>query len=190
MPLTRSENMSRIRARDTEPEVALRKALWARGIRYRANYRTPGGKADLAIPGRKFAVFVDGCFWHGCPEHFVRPRSSKAFWDNKLRENVDRDRRQTRKLLEQGWTCVRVWEHELRESLDAVVSLVLRELGCGGAGHWPDWRVVKVEFLDTAGEFESRSLEELVGPGRRAEQGPRVTLKEGRVVRQSVSSGY
>src|SRR4051812_22667472 len=117
MPLTRSENMARIRAGDTQPEVQLRCALWKRGLRYRVNYRTPGGRADLALPGRKVAIFVDGCFWHGCPEHYVRPRSPSAFWERKLLENVSRDRRQTQQLLDAEWIPIRLWEHEVREDL-------------------------------------------------------------------------
>ena len=93
MALTRSQNMSRIRGSDTRPEMVVRRALWSRGHRYRAGYKTPGGKADVAFPGKKIAVFIDGCFWHGCPAHYVRPRSREDFWSAKLLENVQRDRR-------------------------------------------------------------------------------------------------
>src|SRR4051794_9890751 len=118
MPLTRSENMARIRAVDTEPEIQLRCELWRRGVRYRVEYRTPGGRADIALPARKIAIFIDGCFWHGCPEHYVRPRGPSEFWDRKLLENVTRDRRQTKGLLHAGWTPIRLWEHEVREDIE------------------------------------------------------------------------
>lgn len=98
MPLTRSENMARIRGKDTAPELVIRRGLWKAGIRYRLQTKTPGGKADFVVPARKLALFVDGCFWHGCPEHYVRPRTSNPFLDSKLRENVDRDRRQSEQL--------------------------------------------------------------------------------------------
>lgn len=91
--LTRSEQMSRIRGRDTKPEVSLRRLLWSRGCRYRVHFKTPAGRADLAFVGKKVAIFVDGCFWHGCPEHSVAPRSSRPFWEGKLRANVHRDQR-------------------------------------------------------------------------------------------------
>src|SRR5262245_41107618 len=100
--------MSRIRGKDTAPELALRHALWHRGLRYRKSVRVLGVRPDLTFLRAKLAVFVDGCFWHGCPEHYVRPRSeSRAFWASKLRNNTDRDERQTRALEEQGWTVVR-----------------------------------------------------------------------------------
>src|SRR4051794_31349953 len=104
--------MSRIRGANTTPELIVRRGLWKCGLRYRLHAKTPGGKADIVVPSAKFALFIDGCFWHGCPEHYVRPGSRNEFWDAKLRENVDRDRRQTLKLDAEGWTVVRVWEHE------------------------------------------------------------------------------
>jgi DNA mismatch endonuclease (patch repair protein) len=176
--------MARIPGRDTTPEIIVRKLLWCRGVRYRIGFRTPGGRADFALPGRRFAVFIDGCFWHGCPEHYVRPRSSKPFWDHKLLENLDRDRRQTQGLLDAGWTCVRVWEHEVREAPEAVAALVLDQLEGGGRGRWPNWRVARVEFLDTRGDLERRHLEALLGEGWRQEEGPRTTAKVGRVSRK------
>ena len=71
------------------------------------------------------AVFVDGCFWHGCPDHYVRPRTKNEFWDAKLKENVDRDRRQTVELTQLGWRVVRVWEHQVWEELDDTVEAIV-----------------------------------------------------------------
>ena len=105
----RSRMMSRIRGRNTRPERRLRQALWAAGLRYRKHAKTPVGRPDLVFVGPRVAVFVDGCFWHGCPRHYVRPRSRTDFWSRKLRENVDRDRRQTLELHVRGWTVVRIW---------------------------------------------------------------------------------
>lgn len=108
----RSFCMSRIRGRDTTPEVLLRKALWARGLRYRLKTRLPG-KPDLVFPRFHTVVFVDGCFWHSCPQHRVMPRKRRNFWERKLAANVQRDRSVTKALRAAGWQVVRVWEHEV-----------------------------------------------------------------------------
>lgn len=124
MALSRSQQMSRIRGRNTGPELALRKALWAAGMRYRLHVRTPHGRPDIVFPGRTVAVFIDGCFWHGCPLHYVRPRSREAFWATKLHQNIQRDRRQTAGLESAGWRVVRVWEHEVADDIGAAVLLI------------------------------------------------------------------
>ena len=111
-PLTRSEIMSRVGQRDTGPELELRRLLWDSGMRYRVNLRVEGIRVDIAFPRRRLAVFVDGCFWHCCPVHGSAPKNNAGYWTNKLRENRDRDRRQTRVLEDAGWTVVRLWEHE------------------------------------------------------------------------------
>lgn len=87
--------MARIRGKDTGPEVALRRALWQAGLRYRLGMRVEGTRPDLTFPRARLVVFVDGCFWHGCPLHYVRPRTKEEFWALKLAVNTDRDRRQT-----------------------------------------------------------------------------------------------
>jgi len=110
-----SERMKRVRRRDTAPELALRRELWSRGLRYRVDRRVLKGlrrKADVAFVGRRVAVFVDGCFWHSCPEHATTPKSNHEFWVQKLARNVERDRETDVRLRELGWTVVRVWEHE------------------------------------------------------------------------------
>lgn len=173
--------MARIKGKDTEPELIVRRALRAAGLRYRLQVKTPGGKADLVIAKSKVALFVDGCFWHGCPEHYVRPRTSKAFWDTKLRENVDRDRRQTLALDAEGWLVVRVWEHELREDPARVAKAIVASLGKRPRPR-PHWRVVKVTWLDPVAGLERRQLEELRdGEKRQLEERVRSTRKVGRV---------
>jgi len=113
-PQRRSANMSRIRSRNTKPELLLRRALWASGCRgYRVHPSGVEGKPDLAFIGAKVAVFVDGCFWHGCPACFVAPSSNQAYWEPKIRTNRERDERVTASLTAAGWTVVRTWEHEL-----------------------------------------------------------------------------
>jgi DNA mismatch endonuclease (patch repair protein) len=153
--------MSRIRGRNTSPERLLRKLLWKEGLRYRLQLRTLGCRPDLVIPAARVVVFIDGCFWHGCPEHYVRPRSRNAFWDSKLTENVARDRRQTLALDAAGWRVIRIWEHELLEAPERVAKRVLSGMKRGTRTTPLSMRVVRVEVLDAAQNLERRFLEEL-----------------------------
>ncbi len=111
--MTRSENMSRIRSTNTKPELLLRKALWARGLRYRVHSDLPG-RPDLVFSQARAVVFVDGCFWHGCPLHYSAPKTRWDFWKDKLRRNVLRDMEVDDELSAMGWKIVRIWEHELK----------------------------------------------------------------------------
>jgi DNA mismatch endonuclease, patch repair protein len=111
-PEQRSYCMSRIRGANTAPEVAFRKALWSLGFRYRISNRMPG-RPDILFRRARIAVFVDGCFWHGCKVHFVMPRTRRTFWKKKIESNISRDRRVRRQLRQSGWRVVRVWEHEI-----------------------------------------------------------------------------
>lgn len=166
MPRTRSEQMSRIKARNTEPERVLRKLLWSRGARYRLHARTPAGRPDLVFSGSRVAVFIDGCFWHGCPEHYVRPRSSEAFWADKLGTNVRRDINQTRMLEDLGWRVCRVWEHEVFEDPAQVARAVERAIGSVRWRPPESWRLQRITPLDPAGARERRHLRELRGRSR------------------------
>ncbi|MGY1771939.1 very short patch repair endonuclease [Blastococcus sp. SYSU D00813] len=107
-----SRQMQRMPRRDTKPEVALRKELHARGLRFRKQFPSLPGRPDLAFTRARLAVFVDGCFWHSCPLHATRPKNNAAWWETKLAANVARDRRQDQELVDAGWTVVRIWEHE------------------------------------------------------------------------------
>lgn|SRR5882724_5292020 len=111
---TRSYVMSRIRGRDTKAEMRLRRELWARGVR---GYRTHGsvpGRPDIVWSGVRVAVFVDGCFWHGCPScRIPTPALRRDYWGPKLRRNRMRDRLVVRELRRLGWTVVRLWEHQV-----------------------------------------------------------------------------
>ncbi len=103
------------RSVDTRPELALRSALHRRGLRFRKHVSPVPGlrcKADIVFPAARIAVFVDGCFWHGCELHGAIPRANAAYWRQKLGANVERDRRNDRALGEAGWNVIRVWEHE------------------------------------------------------------------------------
>lgn len=164
MALTRSQQMARIRDQHTKPEVFLRRALWHRGARYRLHYKTPVGRPDIVFPGPRLAVFIDGCQWHGCPEHYVRPRSRNAFWAEKLRTNVERDQRQTRALEEAGWRVLRFWEHAVHEQLDEVADLVIAVRDGQAVTTEADWRVIGVDVLDPATDLEVRHLRSLRDP--------------------------
>ena len=119
--------MARIRDRDTKPEIVLRRLLWARGHRYRLQYRTPSGRPDLTFPGKRICVFIDGCFWHGCPRGYRRPKSNRKFWDTKVDYNRKKDRRFTRQLRAKGWSVCRIWKCRLKKP-DSVIRRVRRML--------------------------------------------------------------
>lgn len=116
----RSYCMSRIRGKNTKPEVLLRKSLWNKGLRYRLNYKVTG-RPDLVFPGRKVVVFVDGCFWHRCPDHYIPPKNRAEFWEAKIQSNVARDKRNNILLESAGWTVIRLWEHEIKEDIRACI---------------------------------------------------------------------
>lgn len=110
-----SLRMSRQRRRDTDAEMALRRLLHARGLRYRVHRALPGmprRQADLMFPSQRVVVFVDGCFWHGCPKHKTEPKKNGTWWAAKLARNVERDQETDVYLRDLGWTVLRIWEHE------------------------------------------------------------------------------
>lgn len=117
----RSRIMSAIHSKDTIPELTLRKALWVEGYRFRIQYGKE--KIDIAFPAKKVAVFVDGCFWHGCPIHYRPVGTNVAYWNKKLENNKIRDKKKTVQLEAQGWTVLRFWEHELSE-IETVVKKI------------------------------------------------------------------
>jgi len=126
-PAQRSRCMSKIRGKNTKPELILRRALWRKGYRYRIHYPIEG-KPDIVFPGKKVAVFIDGCFWHGCPLHGKKPTNNSDFWRKKIERNIRRDLDVNIALREQHWTVVRVWEHEVADNLDAAVSEIVTVL--------------------------------------------------------------
>lgn len=166
--------MARIKGRDTKPETRLRRALWQRGLRYRLDARVPVGKPDIVFPGQRLVVFVDGCFWHGCPLHYVRPRSRCDFWAEKLRANVERDRRHTETLEAAGFAVLRLWEHDVEDALERATDTVEQALRHGRFATGPAWRVVRVDLIDESRDWERRFLEDLRDPTlARTEDGPR-----------------
>ncbi|HEY6495339.1 MAG TPA: very short patch repair endonuclease [Trebonia sp.] len=128
--LGRAANMRGNRRTDTKPELALRTALHAMGYRYRKDMRLDlplrRVRPDIAFTSRRVAVFVDGCFWHACPEHGSKPKNNEWYWSPKLAKNVERDRAADEALAQAGWTVVRLWEHV---PLADAVALVIGAVG-------------------------------------------------------------
>ncbi|MGW6704687.1 very short patch repair endonuclease [Streptomyces sp. NPDC054956] len=123
-----SARMRRQASRDTKPEMAVRRLLHASGARYRLQCKVPGMSrrtVDIAFQRRRVAVFIDGCFWHGCPQHATSPKANSEWWRTKLDRNRERDVETNTRLEEEGWLVLRFWEHE---SPDDVVVRILAAL--------------------------------------------------------------
>lgn len=124
-PEQRKKNMSAIKGKNTKPEIKIRKLLWENGIRgYRIHYDLPG-KPDITFTKYKIAIFIDGCYWHKCPECFREPKTNTEFWMKKINGNVERDQKITKELEDSGWTVLRFWEHEVRKDTENIISIIL-----------------------------------------------------------------
>lgn len=126
-----TRKMSTLARSDTKPELALRRELHRRGFRFRVQMKVPNNRRrtiDIAFTRARLAVYVDGCFWHGCPEHHVAPRANAEWWVWKVERNRARDRDTDARLLEIGWTPLRIWEHEHIESAAQRVEDAYRAL--------------------------------------------------------------
>lgn len=122
--------MRRQRGRDTKPELALRRELWRRGLRYRVDVSPIRGsrrRADLVFTRARVVVYVDGCFWHSCPTHATVSKANREWWAAKLAANVARDRDTDALLEEAGWQVVRIWEHEEPASAADCVQRAIRQ---------------------------------------------------------------
>lgn len=122
-----SSQMSRMPRSSTKPELALRRALHAHGVRFRLHRRDLPGTPDIVLPGARIAVFVDGCFWHGCTEHGTLPKNNRSWWAAKLAANRERDRRKDAELAVLGWAPVHLWEHTPVDEMVEVVLALRRE---------------------------------------------------------------
>lgn len=136
-----SARMRRQPRRDTEPELAVRRLLHADGFRFRLCVPVPGlprRTIDIAFPASKVAIFIDGCFWHGCPEHPSAPTANAAWWAAKIAKNRTRDIATTAHLQQLGWTVVRVWEHEAsRDAVGKIEMIVLSRRAGSSSVHAP-----------------------------------------------------
>jgi DNA mismatch endonuclease (patch repair protein) len=118
------------RSRDTKPELALRKAMHSLGLRYRVAARPlPNIRrtADIVFPRAQVAIFIDGCFWHGCPKHYVASASNVSYWNAKVVRNKERDRETDCLLRDAGWTVIRIWEHDDAEVAARAVYKLIKE---------------------------------------------------------------
>lgn len=126
-PEQRKKSMSAIKSKNTKAELALRKQLWAEGFRYRIHYNVEGSP-DIAFPSKKIAVFVDGCFWHKCPDCFSCPKSNESYWIPKLNRNVGRALEVNRKLESEGWTVLRFYECRIKKDLKSILNEIKSNL--------------------------------------------------------------
>lgn len=125
-----SRRMARVRQKGTGAELDLRRELYRNGLRYRVDYvvlQRPRRIADIAFPGLKIAVFVDGCFWHGCSEHASWPKKNAEFWRQKIETNRLRDADTSGRLEANGWKVVRVWEHESPATAAGMIAALVAE---------------------------------------------------------------
>jgi DNA mismatch endonuclease, patch repair protein len=117
-PTVRSRIMATVRNRHTAPELRLRKSLWSLGCRYRLHDRRVPGSPDISIPRARVAIFVDGCFWHGCPRCYTPPKSNAPFWRKKLKVNERRRHNVRRELRIAGWQCIEIWECDVERNCE------------------------------------------------------------------------
>ena len=146
---TTSRRMSLQRTRDTAPELQLRRKLHRKGMRYRVDAPLPGlprRRADILYTQAKVAVFVDGCFWHSCPEHGTTPATNQPWWIAKLERNAARDRDTSARLLSLGWTPLRVWEHEDMDAVSSRIEQMVR----------PSTRLPVQQLMTDAGSMIAR----------------------------------
>jgi len=109
----RSYNMSRIRSQNTKPEITLIKIM--KVLKFTYQPKKVIGNPDFANKKQKIAVFIDGCFWHKCPKHYVKPKTNIKFWKDKIKKNIQRDEKVTKNLKEKRWRVIRIWEHDIKK---------------------------------------------------------------------------
>lgn len=129
--ITRSENMARIKSKNTSIEIRLRKALWERGIRYRVNDKTVFGKPDIVFKLKRIAIFCDSEFWHGKNylEDKYEVKTNQEYWNAKIKRNIIRDEIVNKTLKEQGWNVLRFWGQDINKNLDMVINKIINTIG-------------------------------------------------------------
>jgi len=125
-----TKSMKGNKAKNTGPELALRKALWGQGIRgYRLNWHKIPGRPDICLPLKKLAIFVNGCFWHRCPYcRLTLPKSNRVFWKRKFRRNKERDRLKRLRLKQYGWKTLTIWECQIKKNKDKTLHRISKSL--------------------------------------------------------------
>ena len=135
-PVPLNENVSRVmssnKAKNTKPELRLRKALYAEGIRgYRLNWKKAPGRPDIAFPGKKIAIFINGCYWHRCPHcELPLPKTNKEFWEEKFDKNIKRDIKKEKELLDLGWIVLVFWECKIKTNMKDCTNKIKAILEC------------------------------------------------------------
>jgi DNA mismatch endonuclease (patch repair protein) len=124
----RRKTMQHIRSKGTKIEETISKALWKKGVRFRRHQKDLPGKPDFSIKKYKLAVFLDSCFFHGCPEHAVIPKTNTEYWTAKMERNQKRDRKVNEMYKEMDWTVLRFWEHEVKKNKDDVVNTIVNAI--------------------------------------------------------------
>ena len=122
----RSNIMKTVRAKDTKLEKRFRKALRALKQKFTTNDKHLTGKPDIVFSKQKIVIFIDSCFWHGCPLHCRKPKSNKSYWHSKILRNKKRDKSVSKQLKRRGWKVLRFWEHSINSDLKGCVNKVLR----------------------------------------------------------------
>ena len=129
-PVPLNANVSRVmssnKAKNTKPELRLRKALYADGVRgYRLNWKKVPGKPDIAFPGRKISIFINGCYWHRCPHcELPLPKTNTEFWKEKFEKNIKRDKKKEKELLDLGWTVLVFWECKINTNIKDCINKI------------------------------------------------------------------
>ncbi|MDE1549488.1 very short patch repair endonuclease [Jeotgalibaca caeni] len=119
----RRKNMQAIRSQ-SQLENLVSKALWHEGLRFRKNTKDLYGKPDISIKKYKIVIFIDSCFWHGCPIHENKPLTNQGYWNKKIKRNRDRDRKVTQYYVDNNWNILRIWEHDLKDNFENVIKSV------------------------------------------------------------------
>jgi len=120
----RSQIMQKIKSKNTKLENKIISDLWKKGYRFRRNVTSLYGKPDIAIKKYKIVIFIDSCFWHGCPDHCRMPTSNKPYWENKIKRNKERDKKVVEYFKKKGWNILRIWEHELKNDYETTISKI------------------------------------------------------------------
>ncbi|MCL4832494.1 MAG: DNA mismatch endonuclease Vsr [Caldilineaceae bacterium] len=162
-PGQRSYNMSKIKGKNTKPEMLVRKWLWANGYRYRLHYRNLPGKPDIVFPGRKKVIFIHGCFWHKheC-QYFKWPKSNAEFWQKKIEGNAHRDQTNFTSLVASDWAYLVIWECVLKGVRKVDLPTTLKQIGCLAEIFLAPNNKHCME-IDTEGLYEINILSEVSG---------------------------
>ena len=123
-PEVRTRTMRAVKSNDSKMEIKFRSALWRCGLRFYKNVKSLPGKPDIVFPKKKVVIFLDSCFWHGCPQHLRMPKSNLDYWQPKIERNKKRDGEINSYYSENNWRILRIWEHELKTNFDNKVSEV------------------------------------------------------------------